>query len=138
MSHQDVRKVLWSFMGNEFFKRKLNKGARSAESISAEKPNYSTLPNSLVQRMMQEPEAEREADRLSQNITSQTPNDVMREMGSRMGADFSDIRFHTDSASDIICAKSFFFSYFSYCFMHNGLLSIMYVKTYIFYFDYIF
>ena len=86
-------------MGNEFFKRKLSKGARSAESMSAEKPNYSTLPNSLVQRMMQEPEAEREADRLSQNITSQTPNDVMREMGSRMGADFSDIRFHTDPAS---------------------------------------
>ena len=99
MSHQDVRKVLWSFMGNEFFKRKLNKGARSAESMSGEKPNYSSLPNSLVQRMMQEPEAEREADRLSQNITSQTPNDVMREMGSRMGADFSDIRFHTDPAS---------------------------------------
>lgn len=58
-----------------------------------------TLPNSLMMRIMEEPEAEKEADRLSRDITSQTPEDIMREMGSRLNADFSDVRFHTDPGS---------------------------------------
>lgn len=86
-------------MGHEFSKRKLYKGVKSAGVGTSEKPEKAALPNSLVLRMMQEPEAEKEADRLSQNITSQTPDDVMQEMGGRLNADFSDIRFHTDPAS---------------------------------------
>ena len=40
-----------------------------------------------------------EADRLSLGVTASTPKEVMREMGNRMGADFSDVQFHSDSLS---------------------------------------
>ncbi len=48
---------------------------------------------------MEEPGAEQEADRLSRDITSRTPDTLMREMGGRLGADLSSVRFHSDSAS---------------------------------------
>lgn len=54
------------------------------------------LPNSMVSRIMEDPEAEKEADCLSQGITSSTPDEIMQEMGSRLNADFSDVRFHSD------------------------------------------
>jgi len=54
------------------------------------------LPNSMVSRIMEDPEAEKEADCLSQGITSSTPDEIMQEMGGRLNADFSDVRFHSD------------------------------------------
>lgn len=48
---------------------------------------------------MQNQQAENEADRLSQGVTSTTPDEIMREMGSRLGADFSNVQFHSDSLS---------------------------------------
>jgi len=45
------------------------------------------------------PQAEAEADRLSASVTSGTPESVKAEMGGRMGADFSGVRFHTDAAA---------------------------------------
>lgn len=50
-------------------------------------------------RIMEDSQAEKEADQLSKGVTSSTPDDVMREMGSRLGADFSDVQFHSDSLS---------------------------------------
>ena len=45
------------------------------------------------------PSAEREADRLSAGLTAQTPEQVRQQLGERLGADFSGVRFHTDAAS---------------------------------------
>lgn len=39
---------------------------------------------------------ETEADRISAGVTSETPEGVKRQMGRRMGADFSGVRFHID------------------------------------------
>ena len=75
------------------------KDAASAPSGKETDKPKETLPNSLMIRIMEEPEAEKEADRLSRGITSQTPEDIMREMGRRLNADFSDVRFHTDPGS---------------------------------------
>ena len=48
---------------------------------------------------LQRSDAEAEADRLSANIHSQTPEGVRSEMGSRLGADLSGVRFHSDASS---------------------------------------
>lgn len=58
-------------------------------------------PNSVMREMLdpQIPEAEAEADRLSAGINSGTLNSVRREMGNRLGSDFSSVHFHTDSNS---------------------------------------
>ncbi len=50
-------------------------------------------------RVMQDSAAEKEADRLSRGVTSQTPDGLMAEMGSRLGADFSGVTFHSDTTS---------------------------------------
>ena len=85
-------------MEKSFKKRNTVKGRPDElQSRAGEKP--ASLPNSFVMRMMQDPAAEKEADRLSQGMTSSTPEEVMREMGSRLGADFSNVRFHSDSLS---------------------------------------
>ena len=57
------------------------------------------VPNSVVSRIMELPEAEAEADRLSQGVTSGTPDMVRREMGGRLGADLSGVRFHSGPSS---------------------------------------
>ena len=57
------------------------------------------LPNSCVMRLLQESGAEQEADRLPSGVTSSDPESLREEMGSRLGADFSAVRFHTDTAS---------------------------------------
>ena len=57
------------------------------------------LPNSMVIRMMQDEAAEQEADRLSQGVSSSTQDALREEMGRRLGADFSSVRFHNDSVS---------------------------------------
>lgn len=66
-----------------------------------------SIPNSVMLSMMgiqehaqaQIPEAESEADRLSGSVTEGSPEMVKAAMGRRMGADFSNIRFHTDSSA---------------------------------------
>lgn len=85
-------------MSYTFEKRKINKNKKTPDTQSAQKKRE-MLPNSMVRRIMEDPEAEKEADRLSQGITSSTPDEIMREMGSRLNADFSDVRFHSDTNS---------------------------------------
>lgn len=48
---------------------------------------------------MEEDGAEYEANRLSQGVSSTTPDELREEMGSRLGADFSNVKFHSDSMS---------------------------------------
>ena len=57
------------------------------------------LPNSLVMRVMEDGRAEQEADELSAGVTSLSPNSLKAEMGQRLGADFSSVRFHSDPDS---------------------------------------
>ncbi len=59
----------------------------------------SDLPNSVISRIMERPDAEAEADRLSAGVTSGTPDSVRREMGGRLGADLSGVRFHSGPSS---------------------------------------
>ena len=82
-------------MSYSFDKRKIIKKNKTPDSQSA-KVKREMLPNSMVSRIMEDPEAEKEADRLSQGITSSTPDEIMQEMGGRLNADFSDVRFHSD------------------------------------------
>ena len=58
-----------------------------------------TMPNSLVMRIMEHPDAESEADRLSAGVTSTSPAALRREMGERLGADFSSVNFHNNAES---------------------------------------
>ena len=64
-----------------------------------EKTHDASLPNSFIMRMSEIPAAEEEADKLSAGIMSGTPNSVRTEMGKRLHADFSSVRFHSDPAS---------------------------------------
>ncbi len=85
-------------MEKAFEKRKINSIKKGTAQISAGEERKS-LPNSMVMRVMGESEAEKEADRLSRGVTSKTPGDLLSEMGSRLGADFSDVQFHSDTMS---------------------------------------
>ena len=58
-----------------------------------------TMPNSMVMRIMEEPNAETEADLLSKGVSSTSPAMLRREMGERLGADFSQVHFHSDTNS---------------------------------------
>ena len=53
----------------------------------------------LKARQAQLPAAEEEADRLSSGVTAATPEALRLEMGERLGADLSSVRFHADPAS---------------------------------------
>ena len=78
------------------------KGKRSlspSQRVQGNVPQKPQLPNSLVMRIMQESGAEQEADKLSSNLTSTTPDELREEMGTRLGADFSNVNFHSDSMS---------------------------------------
>ena len=66
----------------------------------------SRLEELMQERMRQHfldhqiPEAEREADRLASAAQgARTPEEVKTRMGERLGADFSGVRFHTDSGA---------------------------------------
>ena len=85
-------------MGYAFEKRKLSRKNR-APAVQSDKSKRQTLPNSLVMRIMEDQRAENEADALSKGVTATTPDEIMREMGSRLGADFSNVQFHSDSLS---------------------------------------
>ncbi len=87
-------------MAFAYTRRTAGGGKPAARIMGEEAPlKKKTLPNSTVMRMMQDKAAEQEADRLSQGITSATPDALREEMGGRLGADFSSIRFHSDSVS---------------------------------------
>ncbi len=95
----------------EYRNRKQDKKPRSDEQFSRdtncpEMPNSAMLsaalpslgrPNSIMREMLgpRISAAEDEADRLSAGINSGTPDSVLREMGSRLGSDFSSVRFHS-------------------------------------------
>ena len=69
-------------MGYKFDKKKL-KPAVSGEQTGSDPAYPASLPNSLIMRVMQDPAAEKEADRLSRGVTAQTPDGLMAEMCSR-------------------------------------------------------
>jgi|GEM_PF-3101627 len=78
-----------------------------------------SLKSSILSRMPvipphqqdQIPLAESEAERLSANVYGSTPDDAKSAMGSKLGADFSSVRFHTDAGSaakaDAMGARAF-------------------------------
>ena len=87
-------------MSYAFDKRKKTGRRATVQNIREDASrNRETLPNSLVMRIMQDQQAETEADKLSRSVTANTPDEVMQEMGSRLGADFSGVQFHSDSLS---------------------------------------
>lgn len=69
----------------------------NSQMMSMPVPPPSGTPNSVMREMMnpQISAAEDEADRLSAGIISGTPNSIRKEMGSRLGSDFSSVHFHT-------------------------------------------
>ncbi len=73
--------------------------ASPEEAPFQEEEKKASVPNSLVMRIMQDPGAEEEADRLSEGVTSTSPAMLRREMGERLGADFSQVHFHSDANS---------------------------------------
>ena len=71
----------------------------SVSAASAAGPMQAKKPEPDRSETTQIPQAEHEADRLSSGVTSGSPDAVKAEMGRKMGADFSDVRFHTDADS---------------------------------------
>lgn len=58
------------------------------------------LRSRLSVAQAQIPAAEDEADRLSASVRGTSPEEVKADMGRRMGADFSRVRFHTDAQAE--------------------------------------
>ena len=75
-------------MGNEFVKRKISRKDPQKLSDGSATEQKQMLPNSLVMRVLEDPKAEKEADRLSRGVTSVTPDALREEMGSRLGLIF--------------------------------------------------
>lgn len=86
-------------MAYDFDKKKEREEKNSLGGAGGRSSADPQLPNSLIMRIMEDPAAEQEADRLSSGVRANTPNTLMREMGGRLGADFSSVRFHSDSDS---------------------------------------
>ena len=83
-----------------FGKRKNISNNSAVQNILQEsKQKKETTPNSMMLRIMEDQQAENEAEQLSKDVTSTTPDEIMRGMGSRLGADFSNVQFHSDSLS---------------------------------------
>lgn len=78
---------------NEKSLRKINRPKNAF--LPAHEDAVSVLPNSLVMRVMQDDNAEQEADRLSKGVMSASPDGVKTEMGRRLGTDFSKVNFHS-------------------------------------------
>ena len=84
-------------------------GRQAAPGLGADAQAFgmgSRLVELMQERMRQHfldhqiPEAEREADRLASAAQgARTPEEVKTRMGERLGADFSGVRFHTDSGA---------------------------------------
>lgn len=86
-------------MAYDLDKKKAIKENNTAKDTGERSADGTRLPNSLIMRIMEDPAAEQEADRLSSGVRAGTPDTLMREMGGRLGADFSSVRFHSDPAS---------------------------------------
>ena len=87
-------------MSYSLLKRKIAEKDSALPRIKKEdRQKKKSLPNSMVNRIMEDPAAEKEANRLSEGVTATTPDEIMREMGGRLGADFSNVQFHSDSLS---------------------------------------
>ncbi len=86
-------------MAYDFDKKTESEEKNSVKGAGARSAAGPQLPNSLITRIMEDPAAEQEADRLSSGVRSGTPATLMREMGDRLGADFSSVRFHSDPGS---------------------------------------
>lgn len=69
------------------------------------------MSSMLPRAQAQIPDAESEADKLSASVTGGSPEAVKADMGRRMGADFSNVRFHTGAAAaakaDAMGARAF-------------------------------
>lgn len=85
-------------MGKTFERRKKQSIKDELPSLHSEE-GQTTLPNSLVMRIMEDQEAEKEANQLSTGVNAATPDALREEMGSRLGADFSNVQFHSDPMS---------------------------------------
>jgi hypothetical protein len=75
-----------------------------AAAYEMENQGLSDLGSSILSRLPgnlqpQIPAAENEADRLSAGIAAGGQEDVKQELGSRLGADFSKVRFHTGAGA---------------------------------------
>lgn len=88
-------------MGKTFEKRLSEQLVKDEKAILPSEDRGVSLPNSTIMRIMQNPGAEDEADRLSAGISSATPASVKQEMGGRLNADLSGVRFHNDTASAV-------------------------------------
>ncbi len=99
-------------MNKRLTQRKSLPSHREQTTITPSNYNqYINLPNSVLLSMLrnssaqnpesqtQIPSAEHEADFLSNSVTTGSPEDVKTKMGQKLGADFSKVHFHTDSAS---------------------------------------
>lgn len=81
--------------------------APNSALAAAYETDYMGLPNlesSILSRLPGKPQpqiptAENEADRLSAGVAAGGPEKVKQELGSRLGADFSEVRFHTDAGA---------------------------------------
>lgn len=80
-------------------KKRAENNTPDRSSASAFGEFSGNIPNSTMLEMLdnQIPAAEEEADRLSAGVTASTPEALKEAMGERMGADFSNVEFHTGS-----------------------------------------
>lgn len=86
-----------------------SQGQQAAPGLGADAQSFgmgSRLEELMQERMRQHfldnqiPEAEREADQLASAAQgARTPEEVKARMGEQLGADFSGVRFHTDSGA---------------------------------------
>lgn len=68
--------------------------------FDADMPSEAVVRREMYGPVRQIPTAEAEADRLSSGVRGTSPGDIRREMGRRLGADFSGVRFHSGSESE--------------------------------------
>ena len=74
----------------------MDSGSPSASSVDELGVRIrSRQPNVRERAQAQIPQAENEADRLSASVSTGSPEAVKTAMGRKLGADFSDVRFHT-------------------------------------------
>lgn len=109
MKHQIERKTAKNAAEERGQTCALREGASAPNSAlaAAYETDYLGFPNlesSILSRLPGKPQpqiptAENEADRLSAGVAAGGPEEVKRELGSRLGADFSKVRFHTNAGA---------------------------------------
>lgn len=102
-SHTDGRRIpnsiLLDLVEHGSYEDENSVKAESCRPAELEDAVKSRLPQYRGRFQAQIPAAEKEADRLSSAIQVSTPAGVKSAMGIRLGADFSNVRFHIDHAS---------------------------------------